>query len=413
MFFSRLNANSSSWYFSLIPINMAIGSIRVVITLAALSLGASLFEVGVIFAANALVTIVMSIVWGRLSDRFGLRKRFLLIFFLASAPIFVLAGLAGSVWQLIVLYTVLAVFASGIQPIAAMYAVEYREGKNWQREIVKYNSYWNIGTIFGLVLSSLLALVVPLSVLLYFSSIFCLVSALILWKTAKEPVLPLERDAFAIPMINVQEEERARSIFDYFDIRKIQFPRSLRRLKPIHLLFIACLIHWTGVYSYGVGEVPFMSAIGLSASMILAINVAENSAAVFSYSRLVPKIRIEYQRLVSLMMVIRGALIASWAALTVFLFYRSSWAFVFPLTFEVLFLICYALVWYPIMCFAISQAEFNRKGTTQGELLAIVALANVIGSLVGGSTNWYIWLCHWLHSFSSHSFARFANNSFY
>ena len=36
------------------------------------------------------------------------------------------------------------------------------------------------------------------------------------------------------------------------------------------------------------------------------------------------------------------------------------------------------------MCFAISQSEPNRKGTTQGELLAIISLANVIGALIGG-----------------------------
>jgi predicted MFS family arabinose efflux permease len=30
------------------------------------------------------------------------------------------------------------------------------------------------------------------------------------------------------------------------------------------------------------------------------------------------------------------------------------------------------------------QAEFNRKGTTQGQLLSIVSLANVIGALIGG-----------------------------
>jgi hypothetical protein len=36
------------------------------------------------------------------------------------------------------------------------------------------------------------------------------------------------------------------------------------------------------------------------------------------------------------------------------------------------------------MCFAISQAEFKRKGTTQGELLAIVGLGNILGSLMGG-----------------------------
>jgi MFS family permease len=93
---------------------------------------------------------------------------------------FVLAGLATSVWQLIVLYTVLAVFTSGIQPIATMYALEYHEGQNWRREIVKYNSYWNVGTIFGLVVNSILLLVVPLNWLLYVSSIFCLVSTLIL-----------------------------------------------------------------------------------------------------------------------------------------------------------------------------------------------------------------------------------------
>jgi predicted MFS family arabinose efflux permease len=118
--------------------------------------------------------------------------------------------------------------------------------------------------------------------------------------------------------------------------------------------------------------------------MILGINVAENVATVFSFSRLVPRVRMEYQRLVSSMMASRSLLILAWAGLTIFLTYRTSLAFVFPLIFEVLFLICYALVWYPIMCFAISQAEFNRKGTTQGELLAVVSLATVFGSLIGG-----------------------------
>jgi MFS family permease len=81
MIFNRqLTENLSSWYFSLVPINMAIGSIKIIITLAALSLGASLIDIGIIIAANAVVTIVMSILWGKLSDFFGLRKKFLLIF---------------------------------------------------------------------------------------------------------------------------------------------------------------------------------------------------------------------------------------------------------------------------------------------------------------------------------------------
>lgn len=384
MFLNRPVFGDSSWYFSLIPINMAIGSIRVVITLLALALGANLLEIGILIAANSLVTIVFSLFWGRISDFFGLRVRFLLILFLLSTPVFVFLGFANSVSVLTVLFTILAVFSSGIPPIAVMYSVEYREGKNWQKEIVKYNSFFNTGTILGLVLNSLLALILPLNWMLYLSAIFCIISAVIIWKTGKEPELPLEREAF--PIINVQDEERtfASSIIDYFDVRKIKIPKSFKALKPIHLLFLACLVHWTGVYSYSVGEVPLMSAIGLSSSVILGINVAETMGTVFSYSRLIPRVSMEYQKLVTSMMAIRGVLIVTWAGLTFFIVNRFSGVFVFPLVLEILFLICYALVWYPIMCFAISQAKPNRKGTTQGELLSIVSLANVIGALIGG-----------------------------
>ena len=191
----------------------------------------------------------------------------MVIFFLASAPLFVLLGLANAVWQLIALFTVFAVSTAGIQPIAAMYAVESNEGKNWQKEIVKYNSYWNIGVIAGLVVNSLLALVMPLSWLLYSAAGFCVVSALIVWRTAKKPDLPTEREAYAI--INVQDEEQptTMSVLDYFDIRKI--PRGLRRLKPVHLLFIACLIHWTGVFSYTVGEYTFKKYPNLKTQNLL------------------------------------------------------------------------------------------------------------------------------------------------
>lgn len=382
-FISRFFSRPSAWYISLIPINMAVGSVKVVITLAALALGASLFEIGLLIALNALVSIAVSIGWGRISDYFGLRIRFLVIFFLVSAPLFILLGVATAVWQLIVLFSILAISTAGIQPIAAMYAVEYRGGKDWQKEIVKYNSYLNTGVIAGLVLSSFITLVVPLSWLLYLGSVFCIVSALLIWRTAKEPELPLERQAYSTANLEEKEEENT-SVFDNFDVRNLKLQHLFRRLKPVHLLFIACLIHWTGVYTYAVGEVPLMNAIGLSASVILSINVAENIATVFSYSTLVPGVKLDYQKLVALMMSSRSGIILCWVGLTIFITTRVSYAFIFPLILEVLFLLCYALLWYPIMCFAISQAQFNKKGQTQGELVAVISLANVLGGVIGG-----------------------------
>ncbi|NLF87268.1 MFS transporter [Candidatus Bathyarchaeota archaeon] len=382
-FVPRFFSSPSAWYFSLIPINMAVGSVRVVITLAALALGATIFEIGLLIALNSLVSIAVSIGWGRVSDYFGLRIRFLIVFFLASAPLFVLLGLATAVWQMILLFTILALATAGIQPIAAMYAVEYRGGKDWQKEIVKYNSYLNTGVIAGLVFSSLITLVIPLNWLLYLESVFCVLSALVLWRTAKEPDLPLERHAYSTANLEEKEEE-ATAVFDYIKIRNFKLRHFLRRLKPIHLLFIACLIHWTGVYTYVVGEIPLMNAIGLSASVIFSINVAENLATVVSYSTIVPRVKMDYQKLVTLMIGSRSALILGWVGLTIFITTRVSYAFIFPLILTVLLLLFYALLWYPIMCFAISQTQPNKKGQTQGELVAVVSLANVLGGIIGG-----------------------------
>ncbi len=370
MFLKRRVLDDSAWYFSLIPINMAIGSIKVVIVLIALASGAGLFEIGLLIALNSAATIVFSLFWGRISDFFGLRKRFMLLLFLLSSPMFILLGLSDSVLTLTVLYTSLAAFTGGIQPIASMYAVEYREGKNWRQEVVKFNSYINVGVIVGLVVNTLLALVIPLSWILYLSAGLCLFSALVLWKTAKEPWLPLERDVY--------------SIRDYFDFKKVKRVLSLRKPKPITIMFIVCLIHWVGVYSYGVGEVPLMTAIGLSSSMIIGINVVENIATVYAFNRLVPRAKMNQKKLMAGMIGARGLLIMVWAALTFFIANQFSAVFILPLILEIAFLICYALLWYPIMCFTIAQSPPGKKGTTQGELLSVIASANVAGALIGG-----------------------------
>jgi len=119
--------------------------------------------------------------------------------------------------------------------------------------------------------------------------------------------------------------------------------------------------------------------------MIIAINIAENVATVFSFSRLVPKVKMDPKKLVTTMMGTRSVLMLAWAALTVFITNQFIGVFIFPLLLEIGFLLCYALLWHHVMCFAISQAPPNRKGTTQGELLSIISLANVAGALIGGA----------------------------
>jgi hypothetical protein len=114
------------------------------------------------------------------------------------------------------------------------------------KKIVEYNSYLNTGVILGLIINSIIALIIPLTWILYLLSLFSFVSAVVLYKTAKEPPIPLEREAF--PIINVQDEERTstRSILGYFDVRKIKIPRSFRNLKthPSFVSNVPCALDW-------------------------------------------------------------------------------------------------------------------------------------------------------------------------
>ena len=51
------------WYVSIIPLNMAVGASSVLSTLIALSLGASVAEIGLMMSSGAVATIIFSTVW--------------------------------------------------------------------------------------------------------------------------------------------------------------------------------------------------------------------------------------------------------------------------------------------------------------------------------------------------------------
>ena len=42
------------------------------------------------------------------------------------------------------------------------------------------------------------------------------------------------------------------------------------------------------------------------------------------------------------------------------------------------------MVWLPIVTYAISSSPVNEKSSTQGTLISSIAMANVVGSTIGG-----------------------------
>jgi len=367
-----------------LPLNVALGSSGLLTTLIALSLGASVQDIGVMTAAASAATIIFSTLWGRFSDLSGMRKRYLLFFFVALGPIFIVMSMATIVPQLILLYTLLAVFTSGITPVATMYSVECCKGKNWPLEVARYNSLSSLGTILGLAANTVIALFLKTNWLFYFSAAACFLAALILWRTGREPEMTLERHFFPVNLHDAERFFSPKPVLRYLYVKGFRIPRNLKKLKPLQLLFLACLVQWIGIFFFQVGQTPLMKYLGLSDSMQLAISAATNAAVAVTFVRVAPLIRTGEKKPVQIALISRGALIFIWAILPLLVLRSIPSIFAITLTLSVVFNILFAVLWLPITTFAVSQATVGGGGAAQGQLLSIVAFANVIGSAIGG-----------------------------
>ena len=383
----RDDKTSLQWHFALIPLNMAIGSAGVLSTLVALSLGAKVADIGVMTAAGAVATIILSIGWGRLSDYSGTRKNYLLFLFAGLGPVFLALSIINSVPHLIVFYILINCFSSGISPIGVMYTVESLKGKNWQRNVARYNSMASVGNIVGLALNTAISQYLQTRWLFYTSSAMCFLAAYILWKTGQEPQITLERHHFSVRSFHEMEKLLSpRPVLHYVNLRRIGIPRNLTKLKPLHLLFLASFIHWTGILFFGVGQTPLMRDLNLSDSMILAVNATTSVASAAAFSWIAPHVKSNNRKWLRNVVSVRVGLIICWAVLPIFTLRPISSVYLFPLVFSIVFSIFYSLIWLPISTFAISQAPPGHSGSVQGELQSAIGVGNAIGSYVGGLT---------------------------
>jgi MFS family permease len=336
-------------------------------------------------SAGAVATFVFSLVWGRLSDLSGIRKRYLFFFFLVLSPVLLALSITNSVLLLILLNVTLACIASGIAPIAIMYTVECCRGKNWHGGVARYNSIASVGNILGLMMCTAVAGFFPTHWLFSISAALCLAAALLLWKMGKEPDVTLERHHFHMRSFHdVEKVFSHRPVVHHLDLGRLRLPRNLRRLTPLQLLFLASFVHWTGVSLFSVGQTPLMRALRLSDSLILAVNGAAGTMQAISFLWIAPRIGSNHKWLLSGVVGVRGGLMLCWATLPILFVYPVSFVFLFPLVISVVWSIFYTIIWLPITDFAISQAPEDRKGSVQGELHSTTAVASAIGSALGG-----------------------------
>ena len=362
---------------------MAIGNPGLLVTLVALSLGASVAQVGAISAAGSVASFALSMVWGRLSDMSSRRKIYLLFFAVILVPLFAALSIVNGIPQITILYTLVIAVSSGVAPIAVMYTVECCRGKNWSGEIARLNSIMSIGNIIGLLAFTFAAHFYPTQSLFYISAGVCLVASLILWRLGREPEMTFERHSFSHLLHDVEGLLSPRPLLQHLDVRRIRLPTSLSKLSSIQLLMVTAFIHWTGISIYAVGMTPLMKALGLSDSLILALNVGNGIAAAASFIWIAPRAKTGPQHLKELILA-RSVLVLCWAPLPLFIVNPPRYVFIFPLIISAAINVFYAMLWLPLSSFAISLAPEDRKSSVMGQLISATAIAGAIGSAVGG-----------------------------
>jgi MFS family permease len=376
--------SETHWHLAMIPLFMAIGNPGLIVTLVALSRGASVAEVGVIGSIASAASFAFSMIWGRLSDASSQRKVYLLYFMIILAPLFTALSIVNTIPQITLMYTLVVAISSGVTPIGIMYTVECCKGKNWPNQVARFNSIISVGNIIGLLLFTLAAKYVETQPLFIISSFCCLLSAILIMMLGHEPQVSLERQPFYSKILHdIEGIIQPKAIIHTFDIRRLQLPKSLKRLTPIQLLLITAFVHWTGICIYSVGMTPLMKALGLSDSLIFALNVGNSIAAAASFTWLAPRIKAHLSNITRLI-TIRAILVLCWAPLPFLIGNPPPYVFAIPLLISVTINACYAILWLPLVNLAISQAPEDHKSSVIGQLMSATSIAGALGSALGG-----------------------------
>jgi MFS family permease len=134
---------------------MGFGLLSIFLPLYVITIGGSLFYIGLLSSLALLVAIPASFFWGYICDKTRHYKRYILLAFLASTAILYLFTFAMSLELLMVLYAIMSVFHMAHEPPKNVLISELYSRKDWDKSFAFYEGLTEMGWLIGLVLGFL------------------------------------------------------------------------------------------------------------------------------------------------------------------------------------------------------------------------------------------------------------------
>jgi MFS family permease len=133
---------------------VAVGAASLLVPLYAVALGAGPFVVGALEATAGLAGVPGAVVLGRLADRTGRRRAFVLASLAGTGVTLLVVPLAGSLGALLALNGVLWFAVAAGSPVATLFVLEGVPEREWDARIGLLNAYGRYGWVGGLVLGT-------------------------------------------------------------------------------------------------------------------------------------------------------------------------------------------------------------------------------------------------------------------
>ena len=285
------------WLVAFLPVNAATAAFSLSLQLFILGAHGSVIEWALAATVFNGALIVSSLVWGYLSDRYPLRRRFLLINYFGFAAIYSALYFLTSFGELVILYTIVGILTpAGVSASNLLILEQFSEGER----PTAYASFQEI-SILGSIGGGLVGFFwleghEVLRPILFVLAAFSLASAAIVWLGVRDPERSIpgprtSRDPSGL-LSRLRHTVALRSTVPFIP----PFPqfqpgivhRAWRRIREearqeLPLIFAASLLFNLSSNLFNVSYTFYLAAVGVSFAGIFLVNVSNNVAQSIFY----------------------------------------------------------------------------------------------------------------------------------
>ena len=281
------STKNSKWLWYLFPSNIATQGLSTVIPLYVIFLGGNIGEIAIIVAIQNGASAFGSIFWGKVIDRFHVRRIVLLVSFFVVMLCSLLMYFTNSINVLYVISPLLGFFLVGKNPVTQLLVMESIHKNQWRWLFARTSIIGTFGMFSAMIIGTIGSVYFDLKPYFLICAASC-VATMGLSMTIKESQFHLERSSIAHSIYGL------RYVFSHFHVDFPRIPELYdykhiitifkgRVTDEIGVFYITNFLFYLGSNIYFTAFTPFLKKYGFSNSDVFLIYMIQTAVMVLVF----------------------------------------------------------------------------------------------------------------------------------